>query len=153
MKKFLFIGALALAVAAFLQQHVYAWKCANFSVGLNWSYQSGGNNLLWGLYRNGQPGGCDLPNCPVFNYAMQHGYQPNGGGYGYPSFGNDHGFEGSFPASAPYMPPTGAPFKAPAPTPVPGSQAYWYGQPVFQAVNYAPALSDSYYTPGNWYDR
>jgi len=153
MKKFLTVGTLALVVAAFSLQQAFAWKCANFSVGLNWSYSSGGNNLLWGLYRNGQPpGGCDEPNCPLFNYAMQHGYQPNGVcGHGYPSFGAGHGFEGSAPAPAPHMPPATAPFKAPAPTPVPGSQAYWYGQPVFQAVNYAPA--ENYYTPMNWYDR
>jgi hypothetical protein len=125
MKKFLVIGALALVVAVLLEYQAWAWKNASFSVGLNWSYSSGGNSLLWGAYRNGQPGGCDLPNCPQHYYAIQHGYNPV-----CPTF------DGPFNGPAPAFPP------APAAAP----QASWYNQPAFQPVNYAPT---SYY----WYGR
>jgi hypothetical protein len=144
MKKFLFVGTLALAVATVLELEAWAWISTNFSVGLNYCYQSGGNNLLWGVFRNGQPGCCcDLPNAPARFYAIQHGYDPFcpcPGGYGPgPDYGHD------------FVPPPPMP-ALPAPTPLPGPQANWYGQPAFQAVNYTP-FSGNYYTPANWYGR
>jgi hypothetical protein len=57
MKKVLAIGILAVTALAFSQQQASAWVNTRFGVGLNWEYQSGGNNFLWGAYRNGQPPG------------------------------------------------------------------------------------------------
>jgi hypothetical protein len=57
MKKIVLAGLAALAVIALAQQQASAWVNARFGVGLNWQRQSGGNNLGWGLYRNGQPPG------------------------------------------------------------------------------------------------
>ena len=57
MKKILAIGILAISAIAFSQQQASAWVNTRFGVGLNWEYQSGGNNFLWGAYRNGQPPG------------------------------------------------------------------------------------------------
>ena len=129
MKKFLLIGALALAVAAALEYQAWAWINTNFSVGLNYCYQSGGNNLLWGVFRNGQPGGCDLPNCPQHYYAVQHGYNPV-----CPTF------DGPFHNSAAAFPPV----------PAVDPHANWYNQPAFQPVNYAPNYTGSSYY---WYGR
>jgi hypothetical protein len=155
MKKFLALGALALAVAAFPQQQASAWKNSCFSIGLNWNTSSGGNNLMWGVFRNGQPGECEMPNCPGHIPGGQygHGYQqPFGHGYeGHPQPygpGYDGGFVPPMPAPGPVLP---APGPMPAPGPVP--HAYWYGQPAYQAVNYAPTYPGSYYTPVNWYGR
>ena len=61
MKKFLAMGAAALVVAIFTLQQALAWVTFNTGIGANLGYQSGGNTLLWGLYRNGQPGGPDFP--------------------------------------------------------------------------------------------
>jgi hypothetical protein len=145
MKKFLALGALALAVAAFPQQKASAWINNNFSIGLNWTSQRGGNNLLWGVFRNGQPGGCDLPNCPAHYYAVQHGYdyQANGQGFG-------HGYDdGPF---MPGMPAMNMPAPMTVPAPAQAPTAYWYGQPAYQTVNYAPTFP-SYYSPVSWYGR
>jgi hypothetical protein len=130
MKKFLVIGGLALAVAAILGHQAWAWTNCNFSIGLNLSCQSGGNNFLWGLFRNGQPGACDLPNCPAHYYAVQHGYDADG-----------H-FQPAFPSFPDYF--------SVAPAPVPASQAYWYGQPAYQTVNFAPNFTGYQM---NWYGR
>src|SRR5437870_2509435 len=76
MKKFLTVGALALIVAAFSHQQASAWINCKFGIGFNWDWQSGGNNLLWGAFRNGQPG------APDWECHHQCGY--NYAGYGYP---------------------------------------------------------------------
>jgi hypothetical protein len=57
MQKILAIGILAIAAIACSQQQASAWVNARFGVGLNWGWQSGGNNFLWGAYCNGQPPG------------------------------------------------------------------------------------------------
>jgi hypothetical protein len=57
MKKIILVGTLALFALASTQQQAPAWLNFKFGVGLNWAWQSGGNNFLWGLYRNGQPPG------------------------------------------------------------------------------------------------
>src|SRR5437763_1735249 len=56
-KKFLMIGALALGLAAVSGQEASAWIKCNFSVGLNWSWESGNNSFLWGLWTSGQAPG------------------------------------------------------------------------------------------------
>jgi len=120
MKKFLTVGALALTVAAFFHQNAFAWVNARFGVGLNYSYQSGGNNFLWGVFRNGQPG---APDC----------------GYHYPSAGfpmMSHATAGpmAFPPAMNFQAPVPTPASAPA---VPHSQL-WNNYPGYQTVNYAP---------------
>lgn len=56
MKNLLFVGALALSCACLSGEQANAWINSNFGMGLNWSWQSGGNSALWGLFRDGQPG-------------------------------------------------------------------------------------------------
>lgn len=102
MKKFFMMGVLATAIAVLSQQQASAWTNFKFGVGLNLGYQAGGNNFLWGAWRNGQP---PAPDCapygcpggmpfappphayqtgtPMPNYAYQPPQQvPN---YGYPA--------------------------------------------------------------------
>jgi hypothetical protein len=57
MKRIVLAGLVAVGMMAIGQQHASAWVNSKFGVGLNWDVQSGGNNLLWGLWRNGQPPG------------------------------------------------------------------------------------------------
>lgn len=57
MKKIALAGLVAIALIALSQQQASAWVNQRFSVGLNWHRQSGGNNFLWGAFRNGQPPG------------------------------------------------------------------------------------------------
>ena len=59
MKKFLTMGALALALTAVYSAPAPAWLNWKFGIGMNLGWQSGGNNTLWGLFRNGQPPGPD----------------------------------------------------------------------------------------------
>jgi hypothetical protein len=54
MRKFSIAGLLALSALAGSQQPASAWVNARFGIGLDFSWQSGGNNLLWGLWSNGQ---------------------------------------------------------------------------------------------------
>ena len=60
MKKFLTTGILALTLAALSTQDAPAWLNWKFGVGMNMGWQSGGNNTLWGLFRNGQPPAPDI---------------------------------------------------------------------------------------------
>jgi hypothetical protein len=64
---------LAVSAAAFLPQAAWAWKSLRLGVGVNVHYSCGGNCLLWGLYRCGQPPwgdshhhGHDMPFAPPF---------------------------------------------------------------------------------------
>jgi hypothetical protein len=115
MRRFVIVGALALTVAAIFHQQALAWKNVHFSIGLNYSCQSGGNNLLWGVFRNGQPGAPD--------WECHHS-----SGYNFPTFGGysmipdmSHAYAG--PAAAPAVPQSHA--------------AGWYN-PGYQTVNFAP---------------
>lgn len=84
MKKIILLGALALGVMATMQEPASAWLNFKFGAGINWAWQSGGNNVLWGFFRNGQPpgfgpqfdpsactGGPNQPGCG--NYGCQQG--------------------------------------------------------------------------------
>jgi hypothetical protein len=83
MKKFLSMGALALALAGVCSAPAPAWLNWKLGLGLNFGWQSGGNNTLWGFFRNGQPpgpdcggaGGCPLP--PGGPLGGGYGFQPN----------------------------------------------------------------------------
>ncbi|MBI1832711.1 MAG: hypothetical protein HYR84_14820 [Planctomycetes bacterium] len=57
MKKIVLAGLFAITMMGFSQQQASAWVNTRFSVGLNWHHQAGGNNFLWGAWRNGQPPG------------------------------------------------------------------------------------------------
>jgi len=153
MKKLLGISLLAgLAVLA-TERPVQAWCNSKFSIGLNWHFQSGGNNFLWGLYRNGQvpgpwgdgliPGPCAGP-APAYPYAA-----PAPVAEAFPFYGN---------MNNPAVP--AAPAVNPAPARNPGTQAWqfgtipnWYpGQEVYQAVNYQPGYAaPNYGTPSSNY--
>ena len=127
MKKFLVIGALALAVAACAEDQANAWVNAKFGVGLNVSLQSGGNNVMWGLFRNGQP--------PVPAAApAPYGYYPPmvAPGQPYPMHsGPIDAQPGISPAPAP----------ASVPTQLPPTS--WIDYPGYQMVSYP------YYVPVN----
>jgi hypothetical protein len=114
MKKFLTVGVLALIVAAFSHQQASAWINCKFGVGFNWGWESGGNNLLWGAFRNGQPG------APDWECHHQCGY--NYAGYGYPMMPQ--------PAYAPAMH-----FQPPMPS---AHSQMGYGYSGYQTVNFAP---------------
>jgi len=75
MKKIVFAGLVAVCVMAISHQQASAWVNTRFGVGLNWELQSGGNNFLWGAWRNGQPPGPEA-----------FGGGGGGGGYGAPRF-------------------------------------------------------------------
>jgi hypothetical protein len=57
MKRISLLGLFALLLTLTLQQQACAWLNFKFGAGVNWNWQSGGNNFLWGLFRNGQPPG------------------------------------------------------------------------------------------------
>ncbi len=148
MKKFLAAGALALAVVALSQQQAPAWVNCQFGVGVNWHYQSGGNNFCWGVFRNGQPPGAPDcvncgPNCPSCFYKNLHYY-----GAGPMAHGPDQGFGFGPEGPAMTMPAPAAPAApvAPAaPTPAAENQVYWFNTPAYRNVNYSPGYPQSGY--------
>lgn len=77
MKKYFLVCLGTVGGMMALSQEANAWINFKFGVGLNWNWQSGGNNLLWGAFQNGQPGGFEGYN------PWHHHSQP---GFGYPSF-------------------------------------------------------------------
>ena len=149
MKKFLTIGALTLGLAAFSQQEASAWIKCNFSVGLNWSWEAGNNNYLWGLVRTGQ----------VPGYPTDYGYSAHGSPSPYAGM-----MGGGMVAPPPvaydggHMP-HGAPgFVAPPPqtveppagksaAPAQPTTASYYGTNGYQPVNYQVP---SYYQAPNY---
>ena len=132
MKKFLAMGVLALGVAALAQQPASAWVNTKFGAGINWAYQSGGNNVLWGAFRNGQP-------------PAPEGCATGGGHYG---------FEG-VPQGAPMTPPVIHPPATVPQAPQANDSQVWYQyrqQQRYQTVTY-PNYYPAYYYPANWYGR
>lgn len=98
MKKILTTGILALAVAALYAQTADAWINSKFGIGLNWNYQSGGNNLLWGAFRNGQPPAPDCGTCPGGPGGIYPGAAPFHGYLQQPG-AEQGGFTGSLDAA------------------------------------------------------
>lgn len=154
MKKLLSMGLLTLCALAASEREAQAWVNAKFSVGLNWQLQSANNNVLWGVWKNGQ-----VPGPEAF------GQPGGGGGYG-PGMYGPGGM--SQPVGAfPYF---GA---QPTPQPMPQAQSF-QGRPTEtappalaqmpaqqqQAYNYAPnyfynpyqtvSYQQGYYNP-NYY--
>ena len=129
MKKLLSIGLLTVCALVISEHQASAWVNAKFSIGLNWHLQSANNNILWGLYKNGQ-----VPGPEAFG---------QGGGYGpmmppangFPYFGNG---QPGYPQTAP-------------PPQITQQQAY-YPMPQmynpYQTVSYQPS---NYYYPNYYY--
>ena len=57
MRKIFATGMLAICLIALSQQQASAWTSWKFGIGLDIGWSSGGNNLLWGAWQNGQPPG------------------------------------------------------------------------------------------------
>jgi hypothetical protein len=141
MKKLLSIGLLTVCALALSEHQAQAWVNAKFSIGLNYHLQSGGNNILWGVFKNGQ-----VPGPEAFGGGGQYGPAPfgtNPPGGTFPFFG-----------SAPQGMPQGYPTET-APPPVQASQQQaYYGTPQnwsynpYQTVSYQPS---SYYYPNYYY--
>ncbi len=81
MKKIFVAALLAVSAIALSQQEASAWINSRIGIGMNWDWQSGGNSLLWGAWRDGQPGGeaFGTPRCPRPAAGPSHGFpQPTG---------------------------------------------------------------------------
>jgi len=74
MKKMALLGILALTIAVLGEQKASAWTNFKFGVGLNWQWQSGGNNLLWGAAHGSQPPGAEQ--FGEFYPGHFHGHDP-----------------------------------------------------------------------------
>ena len=126
MKKFLTMGVLALAVAVLSQQQAPAWVNLNAGVGANLGFQSGGNCLLWGAYRNGQPPGFDSGDvCPPLPFPRF----PRGGC-------------GDTAAPAPQSHPILTPHATPAPAIAPASRVTY---PAYQPTAPRAPVYNPYY--------
>jgi hypothetical protein len=137
------IGALALGLAAVSVQEASAWIKCNFSVGLNWSWESGNNSILWGAFANGQVPGYPTDFSHTGFTTVPNPYAMMGGGpvpYGDHGGYAPHGGNG-FVAPPPGQtaePPTG---KNGTAAPTTTSQ---YGASGYQPVGY-------YQTPASYY--
>jgi hypothetical protein len=145
MKKILVLGALALSIGLLSQQQASAWVNCKFGVGLNWNWQSGGNNFLWGAFRNGQPPG---PDCC---YAGGHpgsrpgstfpGFTPYGP-YDFQYFGQQPQGNGTQNTTTPVAPQT----------PAGGTnQTSGYYNSYYQPVSYSPGYYGYNYPSGYSY--
>lgn len=157
MTKILPIGMLTLFLALAAHQQASAWINSRFGVGFNWSWQSGGNNLLWGLLRDGQPPApCPIPGCqPPF---MPGGPMPGGPMMGGPMLGAGGCGPGyTFPGPFHGYPTNEFPFFGRNTTPAaPGANLPQTAQNagyngVHHPVGYSPAAAQGYhysnYTP------
>jgi hypothetical protein len=149
MKKLLSMGLLTLCALALTQQQAHAWVNAKFSVGLNWHIQSANNNVLWGMWKNGQ-----VPGPEAFGGGA--GPFPSGVGPGpYMTPAGQFPFFGSNPQGTPQSQPASFPAQtAPPPTIAAVPQQPYYGMPQngnsnpYQTVSYQQ--NSGYYYP-NYY--
>jgi hypothetical protein len=147
MKKVMILSALALAAVLATTQPASAWHNIKFGAGVNLHWQSGDNNLLWGVFRNGQiphPAGI-----PGYGYG---GYDHHGGGF--PSY---------YPISTPAAPADAGKQAAAAPANL-NQVGYPYNPySYYQPVSYnpynpyqVPANNPGYYpyqAPSYWYGQ
>ena len=133
MKKFVLAGLVALSVMAITQQQASAWINSRFGIGLNWHTQSGGNQILWGAWRNGQP-----PGPEAYGYGGHHHQHSSMPTFYAPPAGGFYG-------SAPYQAPMQGSFTQPT------SYGYYYTSP-FQFANYTrPSYYHYYPETFYWY--
>lgn len=135
MKKLLSLGLLTVCALVASERQADAWVNSKFSIGLNWHLQSGNNNYLWGLWKNGQ-----VPGPEAFGGAP-HGHIPFGA----------NPPAGSFPYSGnPQQMPMAYPTQtAPPPIQTTGQTSYygWNYNP-YQTVSYQ---QNGYYYPNYYY--
>lgn len=118
MKKIVVTGLLAISMLALTQQQASAWINAKFGVGLNLGWQSGGNQVLWGAWSNGQVPGPEAFGVPqVFAAPLLQPYVPSP--YDFPPLPQHHHHHGSL----------GWPSTTPA---FAGQYAVPYAQPMMQ---------------------
>src|SRR5579871_4206886 len=118
MKQLLIIGCAAVLVGLASTGTADAWINNRFSIGLNWSRQSGNNNLFWGLWRNGQ-----IPDYGAYGYGPPPG--PMHGAAGFPWFGNSNQTPSNMPQATAYQPTQAAPYA--------GNYGYGYDSNFYQA--------------------
>jgi hypothetical protein len=160
MKRILVAGMLAISIMAIAEQQASAWVNSKFGIGLNLDYQSGGNQILWGAWRNGQPPGPEAFNAGPYQPSYRGPVAPPG-----PYFGGAPMPQGSFdaqtfeppyagtyqaPATSPYQPPYAGMYQAPATSPYQTPYAGGYQSP-FQFANYPRPVNYYYYYPAPTY--
>jgi hypothetical protein len=165
MKKILVAGLFAIGLLAITQQQASAWVNSKFGIGLNWDLQSGGNQILWGAWRNGQPPGPEAINAGPYAPTYRGPVGPGPGPYfgaapmpqGYPPQGFAPTPQGSFdaqPFAAPYAGGYQMQYAEPYQTPYRAPYAGGYQSP-FQFANYPRPSNNSYYyyypTPSFYY--
>jgi hypothetical protein len=140
MKRILIAGLLALGILSLSQQQASAWCNQKFSIGLNWACQSGGNSLLWGAWRSGQPPGHDY--APMYP-GHHHGHHQ------FPTYG---AYQGEAPGQsfATVPAPTPAPAVATPPKAAPQNSAYYY-RPTYQNVTFPGYEMQNPFYPANFY--
>lgn len=146
MKKIVLAGLVAVSMLAITQQQASAWVNSRFGIGLNWNFQSGGNQILWGAWRNGQVPG------PEAYDSHGHGHHSNGGGMQQFYAPPPQGYYGGAPMPQPY-----APQGSFSPTMEPPIARQQY-QPLYQFANYPrQSFYPSYYyyypTPYYYYGQ
>lgn len=143
MKKLLSLGLLTVCAVIMSENQAHAWLNSKFSIGLNWHLQSGNNNVLWGLWKNGQ-----VPGPEAFGGAP-HGHIP----FGANAPAGNFPFLGANPQQMPQAYPTQT---APPPVQASQQQTYYYGNPYaynpYQTVGYQHGGYNypTYYYPSSY---
>lgn len=159
MKKIILSGVLALGLALVSGQQAQAWVNFKVGIGANLQWQSGGNSLLWGMFRGQQPGGFGGydGNCGPGGCGLGHGF-----GLGH---GHEYPFFGAAPTTAPVLAAPSAPPAATTPAVTNTQPTYWYGgynpyhltsygaNPYYGSSYYYPSYQGYYYAPSYWYGR
>ena len=154
MKRILTVGLLAVGAALCTSRPADAWTNCKFSIGLNWSCQSGNNNLFWGLWHNGQvpeydgiapgghgPGVNPLP--PGYGPPYAPGTQP------FPYFGNNQQQQKmqSMPTASGYTNGYHQTNYQPSyqtPSSTPSYTGYYYYTPSYYTPGYYPGYGDGF---------
>jgi len=129
MKKLLSVGLLTVCAFVLAERQADAWVNSKFSIGMNWHYQSGNNNILWGAFKNGQ-----VPGPEAFSAPFQYGPMPGS----FPYFGSNVPTQTAPPPmaaqtysynpyqSVSYQPNTGYAYPAYYPNYSYQAPSYWY---------------------------
>ncbi len=145
MRKLFTMSVLALTLVLVSSQQASAWSNIKFGVGMNFHWQTGDNNLLWGVFRNGQIPGPG-PYGPMYGGG-------HGGGDGFPMYYEQAATQNAKPATTPTQAPANASQTSYNPNP------YGYYQPVGYYPNsqyQVPMYTPNYYpyqVPSYWYGQ